>query len=196
MPEQVRGGLGRRPAHHEGLRCGAAARSPAREPHLLCDCSGPHGAVRLYRAESRPARREHDGSRQEMGRHALALSAAPASLLVAPPPLSRAQAPSAAAPLEQINVVGERPGPRLWKVTKGDHVLWLLGTLNHLPRRMTWRSGEVESALGESQELLISGPSVSAGVGPIGAIRLYVQWRRTQRNPDHLKLDVWLPAPL
>jgi uncharacterized protein YbaP (TraB family) len=107
--------------------------------------------------------------------------------------------PQAAAPtqqLEEIAIVGERPGPRLWKVSKADHVLWLLGTLNHLPRRMTWRSTEVEAALGDSQELVVSGPSVSAGVGPIGAIRLYVQWRRTQKIPDRLKLNVWLPAPL
>ena len=105
---------------------------------------------------------------------------------------------AAAAPqqLEEIAIVGERPGPRLWKVSKGDHVLWLLGTLNHLPKRMTWRSSEVDSALAESQELLTSGPSVSASVGPIGAIRLYVQWRRTQKSPDALKLNVWLPAPL
>jgi hypothetical protein len=37
---------------------------------------------------------------------------------------------------------------------------------------------------------------VSASIGPIAAIRLYVQWRRTQKNPDRLKLNVWLPAPL
>jgi len=98
--------------------------------------------------------------------------------------------------LEEIAIVGERPGPRLWKVSKSDHVLWLLGTLNHLPKRMTWRSSEVDAALAQSQELLTSGPSVSASVGPIGAIRLYLQWRRTQKNPDHLKLNVWLPAPL
>src|ERR1700690_1461881 len=182
MPEQVRGGLGRRPAHHEGLRCGAAARSPAREPHLLCDCSGPHGAVRLYRAESRPARREHDGSRQEMGRHALALSAALASLLVAPPPLSRAQAPSAAAPLEQINIVGERGVPRLWKVTRGDHVLWLLGTLNHLPSSLRWRPGEIEGVLPQAREVLASSPDVSAGLGPIGTIPLDFHWRRPAEN--------------
>jgi len=108
-------------------------------------------------------------------------------------------AASAVAPpqqLEEIAIVGERPGPRLWKVSKADHVLWLLGTLNHLPKRMTWRSSEVDAALAQSQELLTSGPSVSASVGPIGAIRLYLQWRRTQKNPDHLKLNVWLPAPL
>ena len=102
----------------------------------------------------------------------------------------------AAQQLDEIAIIGERPGPRLWKVSKGDHVLWLLGTLNHLPKRMTWRSSEVDSALAESQQLLTSGPSVSASIGPIAAIRLYVQWRRTQKNPDRLKLNAWLPAPL
>ncbi|HEY1725641.1 MAG TPA: TraB/GumN family protein [Steroidobacteraceae bacterium] len=98
--------------------------------------------------------------------------------------------------LQEIAIVGERPGPRLWKVSKGDHVLWLLGTFNHLPKRMTWRSSEVEATLAASQELLSSGPDVSANVGPIGAIRLYVQWRHTQKSPDRLKLNAWLPAPL
>jgi uncharacterized protein YbaP (TraB family) len=130
---------------------------------------------------------------------ALILYAALLSTLGSSAALGGAAAPpSAAQPqqLEEIAIIGERPGPRLWKVSKGDHVLWLLGTLNHLPRRMTWRPSEVESALADSQELVVSGPSVSAGVGPIGAIRLYVQWRRTQKSPDRLTLNVWLPAPL
>ena len=98
--------------------------------------------------------------------------------------------------LDEIAIIGERPGPRLWKVSKGDHVLWLLGTLSHIPKHMIWRSNEVESALAESQQLLASGPSVSASVGPFAAIRLYLQWRRTQKSPDRLRLDVWLPASL
>ena len=106
--------------------------------------------------------------------------------------------PVAAPPqqLEEIAIVGERPGPRLWKVTHDDHVLWLLGTLNHLPKRMTWRSSEVDAVLSQSQQLLTSGPAVSTGVGPIGAIRLYLQWHRAQKNPDRLKLNSWLPGPL
>ena len=108
-------------------------------------------------------------------------------------PVSAAAGPQQ---LEEIAIIGERPGPRLWRVSKGEHVLWLLGTLNHLPKRMTWRSSEVDSSLAESQQLLTSGPSVSASIGPIAAIRLYVQWRRTQKNPDRLRLNVWLPAPL
>ena len=133
------------------------------------------------------------------GSAALILYAALLSSLTSITARAAVAAPAAAAApqqLEEIAIIGERPGPRLWKVSKGDHVLWLLGTLNHLPKRMTWRSSEVEAALAESQELLTSGPSVSASVGPIGAIRLYVQWRRTQKSPDRLTLNVWLPAPL
>jgi len=98
--------------------------------------------------------------------------------------------------IEEIQIIGERPGPRLWKVTRGDHVLWVLGTLNHLPRRMVWRSAEVEQALSRSQQVLASGPSVSASLGPIAMIRLYFQWRSTQKNPSRTRLKDWLPAPL
>jgi uncharacterized protein YbaP (TraB family) len=98
--------------------------------------------------------------------------------------------------LDEIAVVGERPGPRLWKISKGDHVLWLLGTLTHIPRRMTWRSSEVETALAGSQEMLDSGVSVSAGIGPIGAVKLYFQWRHIEKNPGHTELRSWVPAPL
>jgi uncharacterized protein YbaP (TraB family) len=108
-----------------------------------------------------------------------------------------APAPAPAIPqLEEVDVVGERAGPRLWKVTKGDHVLWLLGTLTHIPKRMTWRSSEVESALGHSQELLDSGFSISASIGPISAVKLYFQFRKTEKVPEHTTLKTWVPAPL
>lgn len=98
--------------------------------------------------------------------------------------------------LDEVNVVGERPGPRLWKVTKGDHVLWLLGTLTHIPRKMTWRSSEVESALGSSQEFIDSGFSISASIGPISAVKLYFQFRHTEKAPEHTVLKNWVPEPL
>ncbi len=113
-------------------------------------------------------------------------------------PVAGAQTPSAPAAeqIEEIQIIGERPGPRLWKVTRGDHVLWVLGTLNHLPRKMIWRSSEVEAALSQSQQVLASGPSVSASIGPIAMIRLYFQWRSTQKNPSRTSLKDWLPPPL
>ena len=128
-----------------------------------------------------------------------------AAALLSPPAQSSVAAaaagaqPSSAgnsAALEEIQIFGERPGPRLWKVTRGDHVLWVLGTLNHLPRKMRWRSSEVEDAIAQSQQVLASGPSVSASIGPVGMIRLYFQWRGVQKNPKKTALRDWLPAPL
>src|SRR5215831_2532541 len=29
---------------------------------------------------------------------------------------------------EEILVTGEQPGPGLWKIVKGDHAIWVLGT--------------------------------------------------------------------
>jgi uncharacterized protein YbaP (TraB family) len=105
-------------------------------------------------------------------------------------------APAAASTLDEIDIVGERPGPRLWKVTRGGHVLWLLGTLNHVPRKMVWQPTEVESVLDRSGQVLPSGTSFSASIGPFAEIRLYFQWRGAQKNPDHTQLKDWLPAPL
>lgn len=55
---------------------------------------------------------------------------------------------------EKILVVGQRPGPGLWKVSKGDHVLWVFGTYSPLPMKMEWRSQEVEAILAKSQEFI------------------------------------------
>lgn len=55
--------------------------------------------------------------------------------------------------LETIVVTGERPGPALWKVTRKDHVLWILPMFGPLPDRLVWRSGEVESVIADSQAI-------------------------------------------
>lgn len=68
------------------------------------------------------------------------------------------------APVQNILVVGQKPGPALWKVSKGDHVLWVFGTYSPLPQKMDWRSQQVENALAQSQELLGSpGSAMSVG---------------------------------
>ena len=55
---------------------------------------------------------------------------------------------------EEVLVVGERPGPRLWRVSSGAHVLWILGTQTPLPRGFDWRSEEVEAVIARSNEVL------------------------------------------
>ncbi len=127
-------------------------------------------------------------------------TAALCTLLLAalPQPLTHAATAEAdsASVLDEVAVVGERPGPRLWKITKGDHVLWVLGSLDHVPKKMTWRSRQVEAALDQSQELLATAPSLDAHIGPIMAVRLYVQWRGMQRDPDRTRLQDWISPAL
>lgn len=65
---------------------------------------------------------------------------------------------------EKVLVVGQRPGPGLWKVSKGDHVMWVFGTYSPLPARMSWRSQQVEAMISQSQELL-GAPGMNLAVG-------------------------------
>ena len=110
---------------------------------------------------------------------------------------ARGAEPAAAAPaVVEIEVTGERPGPGMWKVSKGDHVLWIMGTLEPLPKKMTWRSKAVEEVLAQSQEVLPSRPAFGFSWNPIAALRLYWQWRGLQKNPDHATLQATLPAAL
>lgn len=55
---------------------------------------------------------------------------------------------------EEVLVVGEHPGPGLWKVTKGSHTLWILGTYAPTPRDMVWRSKQVEAVIATANEVL------------------------------------------
>jgi uncharacterized protein YbaP (TraB family) len=69
----------------------------------------------------------------------------------------RSPAPASSADtmtLDTVLVTGEQPGPGLWKVSSGDHVLWLLGAQYPLPKDMTWRAGEVEETIARSQEVI------------------------------------------
>ena len=70
----------------------------------------------------------------------------------------------ASEPAQNILVVGQRPGPALWKVSKSDHVMWVFGTYSPLPKQMQWRSQQVENALAQSQELLMP-PGSAFSVG-------------------------------
>jgi hypothetical protein len=57
--------------------------------------------------------------------------------------------------LAVVLVLGEQPGPGLWKVSSGEHVLWVLGEVSPIPRKVKWRSRKFEILLGDSRELLL-----------------------------------------
>jgi hypothetical protein len=54
----------------------------------------------------------------------------------------------------EIVVVGKQPGPPLWRVEQGDHVLWIFPYLSPIPRRMEWDTARVSQVLAESQHFI------------------------------------------
>lgn len=93
---------------------------------------------------------------------------------------------------EKILVVGQRPGPGLWKISKGEHVMWVFGAYSPLPEKMEWRAHEVEAKLSQSQEFL-SQPSTGIGVG-YGAMTALPFMVGFRNNPDGASLKDMVPA--
>ncbi len=58
------------------------------------------------------------------------------------------------ATLRTMTVTGVVPGPGLWKVSRGDHVLWVLGTLEILPAHVQWSAHQVRERIAQAQEVL------------------------------------------
>ena len=94
---------------------------------------------------------------------------------------------------EQIHVVAQRPGPGMWKVSKGEHVLWVFGMYGPVPKDMQWRSHEVENVIRNSQEYL-SAPSASANPGFFKSITLLPSLIGVRKNPDGATLRDVMPA--
>lgn len=91
-------------------------------------------------------------------------------------------------PEAEVVVSGEQPGPGLWKVSKGNHVMWILGTVSPLPKRMKWRSGHVEEVIAGSQQVLAE-ESVKANIGFFRGLRLLPAVLRARYNPDGAVLE-------
>jgi hypothetical protein len=95
--------------------------------------------------------------------------------------------------IEEVLVIGEQPGPGLWRVYKGDHVLSVLGTISPIPKNMQWQSKQVEAALAESQEFITT-PNVKVEIGFWGKVGLLPSLIGIKNNPDSKKLaDVLTP---
>jgi uncharacterized protein YbaP (TraB family) len=101
-----------------------------------------------------------------------------------------------APPPEEIVVEGRHEGPRMWIVRKGDHTLWILGTMSPLPKKMVWQPDAVQEVLKNVQEVVPARPAYSIGVNPFTALRVYIEWRHLQKPPDHMPLRQALPPAL
>jgi uncharacterized protein YbaP (TraB family) len=135
--------------------------------------------------------RSHAASRRLAGR----VACLAAAVAIHAPPVRAGELPAGDVPPE-ITITGERPGPGLWRVTAGGHTLWLLGMVEPLPRRMTWRSATVDATVSRAQAVLPARASVKVNAGPFATIALYFKWRSASRLAGSQTLREVLPAPL
>ncbi|HTQ36704.1 MAG TPA: TraB/GumN family protein [Steroidobacteraceae bacterium] len=114
-----------------------------------------------------------------------------------------AQEPPVAAPapaenpdeLDPIVIYGGYATPKMWKISKGDHVMWVLGdTL--APAGTTWRFGRVEAHVAESQLVIYPGdarPDIGFFNG-IGLLTLLpAAYKAMTKIPDNKTLKDVLP---
>lgn len=108
---------------------------------------------------------------------------------------SSASATPEIAVLDGVLVTGEQPGPGLWKVTKDQHTLWILGAYGPLPKKMTWRSREVEDIIAESQRVVRWVEiDTDVDVGFFAGLAALPLMFTAGNNPDGAKLKDVVPA--
>jgi TraB/PrgY/gumN family len=95
--------------------------------------------------------------------------------------------------LDPVLVVGEQPGPALWRVSFKDHELWILPTLAPLPRQLLWRSERVAELVSASQEVFTEA-SLDMHIG--GSSKADAAVLKALQNPDGAWLRDILPPDL
>lgn len=116
----------------------------------------------------------------------------------APPPETTQQASVGADGIRTeatVIVDGTQPGPGLWLVRKGNHDLWILGTISPLPAKMQWQTRQIDEVIANAQEVIYPpSMSVSSDIGKFRAMLLLPSLIGIKNNPDGKKLSDVVPA--
>jgi hypothetical protein len=114
------------------------------------------------------------------------------SIVSAPVTHAVTTSPNQPGTLDELLVTGERPGPAMWRVSKGDHDLWIVATLSPLPKHMTWRSRAVENRIAKSQ-VVLGLPEILADVAFFSDPAYAQHLVRAQQIPNRGRLNQLLP---
>src|SRR5271167_4478381 len=107
---------------------------------------------------------------------------------------SRARgADQASTQLDELVVTGERTGPGMWHVHRGNAQLWILGSITPLPKGITWRSKQVEQVLDSTNLVLVPKP---LEIGIVRILWLLITERKVLMVHGGKRLKDVLPADL
>ncbi|MFT3756368.1 MAG: TraB/GumN family protein [Pseudoxanthomonas sp.] len=109
-------------------------------------------------------------------------------------PCHAQQAEPATLDMQAVVVSGAQPGPGMWKVSRGEHVLWILGTVAPLPGGIEWQADEVREVLQRADQVLgHPGVSVGTDIGFFRGMLLLPAAMKATKNPDGKTLHDILP---
>jgi uncharacterized protein YbaP (TraB family) len=95
--------------------------------------------------------------------HAQPASPPPSPWASGPPPWASAAPDGVSTVVRELDVVRRLPGPALWRVTRGDSQVIILGSLQPLPHLLVWDTSRVANALDGASALLLP-PEPKVGV--------------------------------
>lgn len=99
--------------------------------------------------------------------------------------------------VEEVLVSGAQPGPGLWRVTHGEHSLWLLGSHQPLPKKMAWKAAEVESLIATADQVLFyDGLDQQADINFFRGLTLMPALLAAAKNPSGARLQDIMPESL
>jgi uncharacterized protein YbaP (TraB family) len=98
------------------------------------------------------------------------------------------------APIDEVVVTGEQPGPGLWKVTHGGtNVVWVLGTAGAVPKEVKWRSRQVEDVIAHANAVIFGESVNPTNIGFFRGLLLLRSVLKLRYNPDKAQLKDLIP---
>src|SRR6185295_14779408 len=95
--------------------------------------------------------------------------------------------------IETVIVTATPPGPALWHVVRGDSEVWILGTVQPMPKGLKWNSSEIAALLQGAHALLLP---PRAQVSLFEGAWFLLTGMGTLEQPDGMTLEASLSAPL
>ncbi len=97
--------------------------------------------------------------------------------------------------LATVRVNASLGGPAMWRVSGDGHVLWVLGIVQIVPKKLTWQSHNIASVMVHAQEL-IKPPKANFRVFTLKLLWWKSAVRDAAKNPGHATLVDVLPPSM